>query len=541
MKVIASAILCGVLYYLFTPQLSLDSPFFLLLVSVPIVALSFATGVRFKRERRASPELAILPGLVVIGAFVVGIVSSMPIVRADAYRALLGEEKQADFKSSLPPIDLTSAPLVSHDMALRAAEKKLADIPALGSQTRVGELQKQLVNGKLYWVAFLEHRKFFAWFNKGATPGYVRVSATDPSDVQLITELGGRKLALRYLNSAYFGDDLYRHLRFDGYATAGLTDFSPEIDDSGRPYQVVTVFKRRVGFGGLDAAGVVLLDVQTGDSKFYATADVPKWVDRVQPEHLVRKQLQDRLEYVHGWLNPSNADKLAISGELDVIYAHDGRSYFFAGLGSTAKEGGLVGFMLVDTRSKEVTRYNLVGVTEDVAQLAAQGVFPEKRYSATNALPFMVEGVPTYVMALRDATGIARAYAMVDIADFQKVAVADTLAATARQFQAKQNLDRTAVDSAPRPDELRLEAKVLRIGMDVRNGTSSFVLVLEGQGSRLFTADTNRSDDLPVTQGGDTVHIRTVVSEKSRLAPVLEFKNLTLATSAPSASASAPH
>lgn len=515
----------GLLYYVATPQLSLDSPGLLFLVVVSIVIGCGITAIS-SRERDSS-RLPFAVGSAAVVVFVLTLFVSSEFARTSSYYNLLGQEQSMDFMKSLPPLNLANAPLVSHDMAQRAAEKKLSEIPALGSQAQVGDMEKQLVGGKLYWVGFLEHRGIWAWGQRGATPGYVRVSATDPSDVELVTELGGKKLQMRYIQSAYFGDQAERYLRFHGYATTGLEDFSQEIDDEGRPYLVVTVFERRIGLFGADAVGVVTLDVQTGQTRFYPTDEAPKWIDRVQPASFVKEQLGNRLAYVHGWFNPSGQDKLSISGDLDLIYASDGRAHFFAGLGSTAKEGGLVGFVLVDSRTKEVIRYNIAGVTEGVAQAAAEGVYPEKKYKATNALPFLVDGTPAYVMALRDATGIPRSYGIVDILDYQKVAVADTLDATVRLFQTKLNQDRTHSNAAQRADEVRLKAKVVRFATEVRSGTSNYVLMLEGQGNRLFSADVTRAADLSNTQVGDLVELRTLQATQ-QVQPILEFKNLTL-------------
>lgn len=525
------------LFYLFFPQLAIDSPgMWVLLAFTAVGAFTVGGGWLSSDTRRSEFRPAKLLLLLLISvsvlALFLGEVMSSGLVRSGALHDLLGAEKSQDFAKTLPPLELTNAPLVSYDMAERAAEKKLSDIPALGSQVQVGHLQKQLVDGRLYWIGFLQHRGFFTWFRRGATEGYVRVSATNPSDVELVTELNGKKLHMQYLTSAYAGDNALRYMRMHGYATAGLTDLSPEVDEAGRPYIVATIFERRVGFGGLDAVGVVLLDVQTGVMQRYSVADAPKWIDRIQPHMVVQSQLEDQLEYVHGWLNPSQTDRLSISGELDVIYASDGRAHFFAGLGSKGREGGLVGFVLIDSRTKEVVRYNVAGVTESVAQAAAEGVFPEKRYSATNALPFMVAGVPAYVMALRDGTGIARAYSVVALTDYQKVAVADTLESAVRLFQGKLNLDRTHTDATPRADEVAVKATVARISMEVRDGVSNYVMVLEGQGSKLFTADINRAEDLAVTHVGDKVAIRTLQSS-SRTQPILKFSNETLQALAP--------
>lgn len=93
------------------------------------------------------------------------------LTRSDAYYAQLGAETDGSFNELLPPIDINQAPLVSEDMAVRSAEKQLADVPALGSQVELGAFQKQLINGKLYWVSFLQPSSLFKWLSMDGTPG----------------------------------------------------------------------------------------------------------------------------------------------------------------------------------------------------------------------------------------------------------------------------------------------------------------------------------------------------------------------------------
>ena len=521
-------------YYVFTPQLALDNPNLLFLLM--ILGYALALGLtRSDYGSRGTRTFVWVGTISLTILFVLGSIGSSGMLRSSSYYQLLGEEKHNDFNKSLPPIDLKEPPLVSEDMALRAAEKQLSNVPALGSQTQVGQMVKQLVAGKLCWVGFLEYRGFFSWWNLGTTAGYVRVSATDPSDVQLVTDLKGRKLQMRYLTSAFFGDDAERYLRTHGYATAGLTDFSPEIDDDGRPYLVVTVFNRKVGFSGDDAIGIVVLDVQTGDSHYYPMADVPTWVDRVHPEELVLNQLKDRLEYVHGWINPSDKDKLQIAGDLDVVYGTNGRAYFYGGLSSTGGDAGLVGFVMIDTRTKEVTRYNLQGVTAAIAQATAEGVYPEKKYRATNPLPFMVEGRASYVMALRDGTGIARMYGIVDVSDYQRVAVANTIEEAARLYQFKQGIDRTRMDSAANPADLEVRGTIELIGSAVRGGNTFYELALIEQPGRIFIADVSLSEDLVLSARGHSVVIKALRGT-SRVTPMVGFKDLNLDKGAPARS-----
>ena len=456
------------------------------------------------------------------------IVSSWAAFHASAYRELLGPVTSGKLEEALPSLDLEQAPLVSESMAERAAEKRLSEVPALGSQVEIGSLEKQIINGKLYWVAFLEHRSFSKWFTQKSTPGYVRVSAHNAEDVHLVQEVDGKKLSLKYLDSSYGFSNAKRHLRVNGFATDGIGDFIPEIDESGRPYLVAALHSPTVGFLGQDANGAAVLDVQTGEVKRYSLTNLPTWIDRIHPESFIKTQLEDRLHLVNGWFNPQDEDRLAISNDLDVVYGADGKSYYFAGLTSVAREGGLVGFMMVNTRTKEVRQFQVSGVTEPVAQSAVEGVMPEKKYEATNALPFLINGTPVYAMALRDNVGIARAYGIVSLTNFQKVAVSNTFAATVREFQNKLAIDATMSNASTQGTLKPFKGKIWRIASEVRGGNTQYTMTLaDDETGHLYVAGPDLSDDLALTQSGDLVEGK-VVASSSRVQNLQSFVNKTI-------------
>ena len=105
------------------------------------------------------------------------------------------------------------------------------------------------MNDELFWVAPLEHTDIIKWFsNRKGTPGYIMVSATDAQDVRLVQkDAEGNPINLKYLPSAYFNEDIKRKVYFEGNMFEGLSDFSFELDDTGRPYWVVTTYTKRLG------------------------------------------------------------------------------------------------------------------------------------------------------------------------------------------------------------------------------------------------------------------------------------------------------
>jgi hypothetical protein len=456
----------------------------------------------------------------------VGVATTWSLFHSERYYAQLGAETKGDFNVVLPPIDAHEAPLVSLDMAHRSAEKKLAQIPALGSQVEIGPLHKQLVNGRLYWVGYLEHSSWFRWLNNKTTPGYVRVSAVDSTDVELVTQIDGKPLALRYLPSAGMGDDLMTHLYLHGYAGRGVSRISPEVDEKGYPWFVVTFYKNDVGFSGATTDGIAIVDPQTGVITPYATKDAPAWADILESPSMVSEQVANRGELVHGWFNPSQKDRLAVSGDPDLVYGADGRAYWYVGLTSTGKDAGLVGFYLIDSRTRAAHRFVLAGATEEVAQRAAEGVMPEKHYEATNPLPFVVAGRPTYVFALKDASGIARAYAMVNIQTFQNVAVGNSLAAALRQYEAMLGRDPTnPAGINAKNDGKTLTGRLLRIGSTVTQGNTSFSVMVDGLPGHILVAGVDLSEALPLAREGDSVTVGYEENDRTRVFNLTRFED----------------
>lgn len=498
---VLSGLLLGALIYVGSPTLAFDFSGIYAIVLFAAIPAVFLLGRVW---------LMGAWGAAAVVTAAVMFVTTAPILHADAYYKMLGTETLANFQDALPPIDIDQAPLVSHDMALQAMQKRLSEIASLGSQVKVGTPVKQLVKGKLVWVAFMEHSGFFKWFKDDSTPGYLVVSAHDPADVQLVMELAGKPLKLRYLLSSYFGDQVERHAYRSGLRTVGLTDFEPEIDDNGVPYYVGTVFDHKVGFSGSDATGVITVHAVTGEVVKYDLGKEPAWVDRIQAEEFILEQMEDRGEYVHGYINLNNEGRLRVDGQLDLVYGSDARPYWVGGMTSKGTNNGLSGFYFVDSKTKAVRWFKVPSVSQETAAHAVENVNPEKNYTATNALPFLVGGAPTYVMALRDTQGVSRAFGMVDMRNNQLIGVADTLSATLRSYQAKRSTNRVGADIGSESKLVAVSGTVERISAEFRNSQTMYYVTLKVGDKTLgtiFTGSSDLSEELVLTKPGDKVEL----------------------------------
>jgi hypothetical protein len=281
-----------------------------------------------------------------------------------------------------------------------------------------------------------------------------------------------------------------------------------------------------VGFSGDDATGALTIDAQTGEIKEYTNATAPAWVDRIYPEDMIQEQIADHGYYVNGWLNPSDNGRLKPSGEMVFVDGNDTSEWYSGITNYRAAETSVSGFMLVDARTKKVRMYQLPGVSEETAQKAAEGVIPEKHYSATYPLPFSIDKVPTYVMTLTDGTGIARAYAMVSIENYQILAVSDTLPGTLRAYQAKLSSGNAKLDANTGPVKIvKMDSVVQRIGTDVHGGMTLYYLTLDADQKHLFVGSIDLNEKLPLTRTGDHVVV-TYVEGDTNVSNMKSFDNL---------------
>lgn len=483
---------------------------FLILISIIIFTkLEVIKPANKLRLVSAPPKLFFYTLFAVLAyVVIVPLVTSLPMFRSDAYQKLIGKvEDGQNLKNHIAPISLDKIRVVDEELAMLLGEKIIGSQPSLGSQTEIGEFTIQKVNDELYWVAPLLHTGFFKWYNNSeGTPGYVMVSATNERDVKLIQEVKGKPVRIKYQSGAFFGSRIDRHVYFNGYATVGLEDFNFEIDDNGHPYWIVTKYKKRIGFAGNDATGVLVVDAQTGAIQEYDIANTPLWVDRIQPISFVEEQLNDWGEYVHGYWNWSNENKLMTTEGLTLVYGENHKSYWYTGLSSVGKEESAVGFVLVDTRTKEATYYRQSGATEFAAQSSAEGKVQEKGYHASLPIPYLINNIPTYVMTLKDDGGLVKMFAMVSINDYTIVGVGNTMRETLMAYKNVYNMADNGIDPAAVSSKKSFKSVVTRIENDVKNGNSFYYFTVKDY-PNIFVGSSQLSNELPVTMVGDSINI----------------------------------
>ena len=515
---VALVLLYGLIYYLWLPTVSLfylDGIFFIGIGIVFLVLIALIWKMEDFDDLFTIVSTFVISLLVLILLFGLCWLFSSALFHANTMYNQIGEIQEKDFKEDLLEVDVSQIPVVDIPLAEKLADKKLGEELALGSQMEVGKFtNKQSVNGKLVYIAPLEHRGFLKWLNnQSGTKGFVEISATNANDVNLIQKLDDKPITLKYTHSAFFNSDLKRHLRFNGYASIGLTEYSFELNDEGYPYWVVTTYKNTTLFGNPEATGVVICDPQTGSTQWYSIEDTPSWVDIIQPESFIINQIKHYGKYVHGFWNFSDRDKLSMTEHITTVY-NEGSCYYYTGLSSVGRDNGTIGFILVNTRTKESKLYRMVGATEEAAMSSAEGKVQNMGYKATTPIPLNVSGIATYFCTLKDSEGLVKSYALLSIEDYSIVETGSTVSEAKRAYINAINNSGKSVDFDSNLGDFSITGTISRIGSNIENGSTYYYMIINNDMSKLFIASYTISDELPVTSVGDQVTV-TYVDESA--------------------------
>ena len=465
---------------------------------------------------------------------------SSGIFHAKSYRDLIGKVDTTNFTELVSPVNLDQVPIVDQAFAAALAEKKLGEDFALGSRVTLGSPTIQRVDNKLVWVAPLLHSGFFKWLTnrENGTPGYIKVSATNPQDISFVQTINSKPIKIRYQQNSFFAQDLYRHLYQHGFSGVGLAGDTFEIDDNGEPYWTISTYTHKIGTLASEATGLATVHAVTGEIKYYpliktrdgfSDANIPQWVDRVQPAYFVIPQLTWWGKYVRGFWNTlfGKRDMLMVTEGYNIIFGNDNRSYLYTGLSSVGADEGTVGFTLIDTRNKKTNLYRVSGATEYAAIQSAEGKVQNYKYRATFPILVNMNGSPAYFMTLKDSAGLVKMFCFVSVKDFSLVGVGESMKGARDNYQMAIAGSRIGTLSESSAQQTTVEGTISRIGSDIKDGRTFYYFSLKEQPGTIYIGTINLSSFIPITSVGDRVRISFPKSNDKELS-LTELKNLSM-------------
>jgi len=378
------------------------------------------------------PIILVAVPLVII---LLGNIVSSTFFNAKAYASVITVEEAVFADDMKETNEVTNIALMDGESARIIGNRTLGSLSEVVSQYRISDIYTQ-INYKQTpkKVANLEYDDFFKWiYNKEkGVPGYVMV---DP--VNNTAEYVKLEKSLKYVDSGFFGDDLMRKLRFD-YPTKIFDDFiSFEIDEEGNPHYVISCLMPKVfPFGAMDVSEVIIFDPCTGESELYTVGDVPAWVDAVYSGDLAEEKYNWHGTLSGGFWNSviGNKDCKQTTDDYGYIVIGDD-VWYFTGVTSVTADESNIGFIISNARTGEYKYYPVVGAEEYSAMRAAEGEVQEKGYVASFPSLINVKGQATYIMVLKDAGGLVKLYALVNVEQYGIVATGDTQAKAMQAYK----------------------------------------------------------------------------------------------------------
>ncbi len=517
----------AVYYYVALPAINFKTAefytFFVLLAVVYCVCAVITSGFQgtgAKGYFKFVKKQCKVPFFLTVGLLAVALVGSIiswEVFRAADYRDLLTVE-EGDFAAEVEEISFDQIPMLDSASAKKLGNRKLGELADMVSQFEVADDYTQInYKGRPVRVTPLRYGDIIKWLNNRADglPAYLVIDmVTQNVEVHRLED------GIRYTTAEHFGRNLYRYLRFH-YPTYLFDEPAFEIDEQGNPYWVCPRISRTIGlFGGTDIIGAVLVDAVSGECTYYEVDDVPQWVDHVYTANLIIQQYDYHGTYVNGFIN-------SLFGQRDVTVTTDGYNYIaigddvymYTGITSVVSDESNIGFILSNQRTKETHFYSVAGAEEYSAMDSAQGQVQQMKYEATFPLLLNISDQPTYFMALKDAAGLVKMYAMVNVSQYQIVATGNTVAECESNYRvmlARNNLISQEDTEVQPSDQQEITGVIAEIRSAVIEGNTWYYLRLE-QGDVYYAVSSADQRSAALLSVGDTVRVQYMAGEETIL------------------------
>ena len=542
--IIGTIIGAVVAYYFMLPPLNFKSTetyMFFGVVAAIYIALTFVTSnaqlhpeyVEYVKRRSIVSVVVIAILVAIVG---VGTVISSVVLRAKSYSQIITVDESKDFSEEIQEADFKSVPVLDNAAASVLANRTLGDLAAINkvSQFEVDTALTQInYKGSPVKLATLAYGDVFKWFKntREGLPGYIIVDmVTQKAELVTLPEGG----YMRYSPNEHFSKYLMRHVRFE-YPTYIFDTPRFEIDEEGKPFWIVPVLDKTIGlFGGTDVKGLVMVDAVSGEMTEYSIDEARsskelQWIDGIYSANLLVEQYNYYGQYQKGFINSIlGQDGVRLTTEGSNFLAQNDDVYLYTGVTSAGNDQAIIGFVLINMRTKAAEYYAVSGAKEYSAMASAQGEVQDYEYAATFPILLNIKGQPTYFMSLKDSGSIVKRYAMVNVQNYQVAVTGSTIAQCTEAYaeKLKQNNINIKIDideiidategnenaGADTPETKTVKGVVSDIRTAVMNGESVYFIQLDGKGA-YYSIAASAAENVVIMNKGDKVTVKFKAAE----------------------------
>ena len=547
----------AVAYYFMLPALNFKAMELYIYIGVILVSYIGIFGVLskayFRPEYMEYAKNKVKIPIILIGVLVavvaVGYLTGAEFFRAKDYAELI-DVKEGNFAEEIAEVDFNSVPRLDKDSSNMIATRALGELSDYVSQFVVNSYYSTQINykGTPVRVQSLDYGDIFKWLKntKEGIPAYIIVDMTTQKAETVRLEEG-----MKYSPAEHFNEYLIRHVRFK-YPSLMFGDPSFEIDDTGRPYWIVPVLDKTIGlFGGTDVIGAIIVDSINGDTTLVSTSldkntKLPtdkfvtdkefQWLDQVYSVNIVNQQYNYYGKYNNGfWNSIIGQENVRVTSQGSNYLALNDDVYMYTGVTSISSDQSIIGFVLINQRTKEAVYYKQAGALEETARTSAQGKVQQYGYRATFPILLNVSGEPTYFMALKDSSELVKMYAMVNVEQSTLVGVGSNLAECTENYAAElqkngvnvnvdvDSMGQEETPDAPKEETVDVKGKVQEIRSVITGGETYFYIKL-ADNNAYYKVAVKDAEKIVILNVGDEITFTVDKNAKGEIIPVKGVK-----------------
>lgn len=556
-SIILTLIIGAVAYYAMLPALNFKAIELYIYIGMLIVAYIGIYGIASKAYFRpeymeyAKNKVKIPIALILVLALVVGIgyLAGASIFRAKDYAEII-DVKEGNFAEEIEEIDFSAVPRLDKDSSNMIATRALGELSDYVSQFVVNSYYSTQINykGTPVRVQSLDYGDVFKWLKntKEGIPAYIIVDMTTQKAETVRLEEG-----MKYSPAEHFNEYLIRYVRFK-YPSLIFDEPSFEIDETGRPYWIIPVLDKTIGlFGGTDVIGAVIVDSINGDTTLVSTSldgttKLPtdkfvtdkefQWLDQVYSASIVNQQYNYYGKFNNGfWNSIIGQENVKVTSSGYNYLALNDDVYMYTGVTSISSDQSIIGFILINQRTKEAVYYQQAGALEETARTSAQGKVQQYGYTATFPILLNVSGEPTYFMALKDSSQLVKMYAMVNVEQSTIVGVGSSLAECTENYANELEKNGVNVDvdvdsmgeeetpDTPKVETVDVTGKVEEIRSIITGGETYFYIKLVDNAT-YYKVAVKDAERIVILNAGDTITFTVDKDAKGEIVTVSAVK-----------------
>lgn len=386
---------------------------------------------------------------------------------------------------------------VPPQFARNKMKKAFGQVPNT-SYYELGELQIQKVDGEYVYIASVEFSGFFKWWNGKSTPGYFTISATDSSANPKF-----KKSDMIYTPSSFFNKNIERHIRMQYPESIFYGGTQLEIDNEGKPYYIRTFGKFISARNGFKVTGVVVVEPNSGNTKQYALADVPEFIDGAVSPEAVSLQNSYYGNYIHGFWNSLFGKKdvklpsdEGTEAQVSPIFDENGEMYYFTDF-TSPKEGvdSMLGYSLTNSRTGKATFYtgNLEEsyMDSEGAMQIIEKKFIEKKWHGEMPILYNFYGEASWLTPVLDSNGFLQNYFIVSAANPEISVYGNTPNEALKKYKTALQHGGGTVDGSSKAEEKQASGAVLRVYKEKTGDFTIVSILLDNKKNYIISSETN--------------------------------------------------